>query len=369
MIKSYLKKQTGATLVLTVAFILGLLGFTGLVVDVGNCYIEKARMQTAVDMAALSGANNLPDEITAKEVVTDIIHANHEDPPDSVIKIKSAEETTTAPAKLTVTLTKPIPTHLIRVFGISTVTLTVQGVASSREEASKYTIYSTSDLELHSGAVYGSVYSGGDLSYLADSGALVIYGDADAKGQVNLRDEQVQKYDAHNGYGGHKHPGVSKKMPTYTATSTPGYNIKSEGQGTITINLGSTQLEKGVSIETQKGQTIILDLGTCSSPKPIMISGEGNVEITGDAAHLTTTQENPLVIYGDCTGEVTIKFSSTLINASVYFPNGQVTMQSGSCNLNGCLVAKNIKFNVTGSFNITGPSGSSAYHRKSRLVE
>jgi len=78
MIRSYLQNKKGATLVLVALFMVVLLGFVGLVLDVGNLYMEKSHMQTAVDMAALAGANQLPDDGQATANAEKIITANNE---------------------------------------------------------------------------------------------------------------------------------------------------------------------------------------------------------------------------------------------------------------------------------------------------
>lgn len=51
----FLKKQCGAVTVLTALAFPVLLGFMGIAVDVGNLYVQKARLQNATDAAALAG--------------------------------------------------------------------------------------------------------------------------------------------------------------------------------------------------------------------------------------------------------------------------------------------------------------------------
>lgn len=53
-----------------------LVGFAGLVVDVGTLYVMKARLQNTVDAAALAGAQGLPDEGDAESIACDYIAAN-----------------------------------------------------------------------------------------------------------------------------------------------------------------------------------------------------------------------------------------------------------------------------------------------------
>jgi Putative Flp pilus-assembly TadE/G-like len=62
-----LRREDGQSLVLLVLCMVVLLGMLGLVVDVGQLYITKHRLQTAADAAALSAAQDLPNGSVAEE--------------------------------------------------------------------------------------------------------------------------------------------------------------------------------------------------------------------------------------------------------------------------------------------------------------
>lgn len=55
VLSAFLRKQCGAVTVLTALAFPVLLGFMGIAVDVGNLYVQKARLQNATDAAALAG--------------------------------------------------------------------------------------------------------------------------------------------------------------------------------------------------------------------------------------------------------------------------------------------------------------------------
>jgi len=57
-----LREEKGATIVLLALSISALLGFAALAMDVGNMYVNKARLSNLADAAALAGAQDLPDE-------------------------------------------------------------------------------------------------------------------------------------------------------------------------------------------------------------------------------------------------------------------------------------------------------------------
>jgi Flp pilus assembly protein TadG len=55
-----IKRENGQAMVLTVLFLVGLLGMAALVLDVGSWFREKRQLQLSADAAALAGAQALP---------------------------------------------------------------------------------------------------------------------------------------------------------------------------------------------------------------------------------------------------------------------------------------------------------------------
>ncbi len=74
-----LRGTAGQTLPLLTLFMVVLLGFAGMVVDVGHAYVLKRKLQASVDMAVLSGARNLPDSASAD---TDLLARNYDGLPE-----------------------------------------------------------------------------------------------------------------------------------------------------------------------------------------------------------------------------------------------------------------------------------------------
>lgn len=64
-LKRLKKEEHGQALVFFVGIFAILLAVMAFVVDVGNVYVEKAKLQNAVDAAALAGAYDLPNETNA----------------------------------------------------------------------------------------------------------------------------------------------------------------------------------------------------------------------------------------------------------------------------------------------------------------
>src|SRR5579863_2307493 len=63
-------REDGQVIVIMVLFLVVLLGFAGLVVDVGRVYVAQRELQQAVDAAALAAAQDLPTTAAANSDVT-----------------------------------------------------------------------------------------------------------------------------------------------------------------------------------------------------------------------------------------------------------------------------------------------------------
>ena len=74
---SYQSRRRGAVLVFVGVILPALLVLMGVCIDVGTLYVLDARLQTAADLASLSGAMDLPDDLTADATARDII-AQHD---------------------------------------------------------------------------------------------------------------------------------------------------------------------------------------------------------------------------------------------------------------------------------------------------
>src|SRR5690242_20706070 len=59
------RREEGQALVLMMLALVVLLGFAGLVLDIGRTYVAQRQLQQAVDASALAAAQDLPDASTA----------------------------------------------------------------------------------------------------------------------------------------------------------------------------------------------------------------------------------------------------------------------------------------------------------------
>jgi hypothetical protein len=117
-------------MVLTVVFMVVLLGFAALVIDVGSWYRAHRSAQATADAAALAGAQALPVTQTASQLATDFANKNggngSGDP--QITFSQQGYETDT----ITVKVTRPSPGFFARVFGSRFMNVTVSGTATAR---------------------------------------------------------------------------------------------------------------------------------------------------------------------------------------------------------------------------------------------
>ena len=129
--------ERGSALVFVALAIVVLLGVAGLVIDVGNGRLNDRKLQTAVDLGLLAGAQELPDTDKAAHDAEEIARKNWEmndfsDPP-----LPIEIETTTGcrvspcvqPDKISMRAEVGVPTYLATLFGIDEWEVSAKGAA------------------------------------------------------------------------------------------------------------------------------------------------------------------------------------------------------------------------------------------------
>lgn len=124
--------ERGQSMVLTVVFMVVLLGFAALVVDVGSWYRAHRAAQSTADASALAGAQALPDTSTASALATQYANKNASGGPGQgspqITFSQQGYETDT----ITVKVTRPSPGFFARVFGSKFMNVSVSGTATAR---------------------------------------------------------------------------------------------------------------------------------------------------------------------------------------------------------------------------------------------
>lgn len=106
------EKERGSIVVLVALGLTVLLGFGTLVTDIGLLYVEKAKLQNAVDAAALAGVQELPSNPSRARLIAQD-YANQNGTPTISVHFEANN------SKITVTAEKKVPTVLARIWGIT----------------------------------------------------------------------------------------------------------------------------------------------------------------------------------------------------------------------------------------------------------
>jgi Flp pilus assembly protein TadG len=120
--------ERGQSMVLTVVFLVVLLGIAAMVVDAGSWYRAHRAAQSTADAAALAGAQALPDTARANSLANEYAAKNNDTGGASPAQITFSQqgyETDT----IKVTITRPSPGFFSKVLGIKSVSVTGRATA------------------------------------------------------------------------------------------------------------------------------------------------------------------------------------------------------------------------------------------------
>src|SRR5262249_20010255 len=125
--------QRGQSMVLTVVFMVVLLGFAALVIDVGSWYRAHRSAQATADASALAGAQVLPDSAGATALAQQYATKNggSGSGPSGTPQI-TITQTGYEPDTITVKVSRPSPGFFAKLFGSAFGTVTVSGTATAR---------------------------------------------------------------------------------------------------------------------------------------------------------------------------------------------------------------------------------------------
>jgi Flp pilus assembly protein TadG len=121
--------QSGQALVLTVVFLVSMLGMSALVLDVGSWYRAKRQLQATADAAALAGAQALPDQPgTASGLAGNYATKNASDLATNDVSVGS---NIVPNDSITVHVTRPSPGFFAKLFGVDSVNVGASATAQS----------------------------------------------------------------------------------------------------------------------------------------------------------------------------------------------------------------------------------------------
>ena len=122
--------ERGQSMVITVVFMVVLLGFAALVIDVGSWYRAHRAAQATADASALAGAQVLPDTATAQSLASQYVAKNGGTGLGGTT-ITFAQQGY-EPDTITVKVKRPSPGFFAKIFGSAFGSVSVSGTATAR---------------------------------------------------------------------------------------------------------------------------------------------------------------------------------------------------------------------------------------------
>jgi len=121
----YIGNEKGSTIILITILITVLVGMAAMVTDAGAVYVTRARLQNAVDAAALAALQDLPNNPT-QALDTALTYGQADCPPDSVVDTPQVLESDRA---VFVSAHKTVKYGLARILGIDSKIVDAQAMA------------------------------------------------------------------------------------------------------------------------------------------------------------------------------------------------------------------------------------------------
>jgi hypothetical protein len=119
-----MKFESGQMLILVALMMVGLLGMTALIIDVGGKNLTRTQLQSAADAAALAGARNLPDNPTAARSAATAYAASNGLSGDNVTITIAADN-----KSITVAISRTSPSLFAKILGPSNGTVGAHSMA------------------------------------------------------------------------------------------------------------------------------------------------------------------------------------------------------------------------------------------------
>lgn len=323
------KNNQGSVLVISVVAMFAILVFCGAVMDYGNYYVIKTRMQTAADASVCAGGLVMVDRAdTGNKGKNAAISMLNNDMYKKLCidsySIDYAIDTDRNPMnrpELNVTLNKSVPLCFLGLIGIRNLPATVvaKGIIGSAGGPFDYGLFSGGSQTLNLNyAVYNcSVYSGGNINF--NGGSITVNGNVVSMGSIS-------GYPANNNKitGSVTTNNTSPmQMPDYTSYVSGNATSYNANQGTYYL---SGSISGNVYVTNGK---VYIGNGTTTFSNSEIIMCDG--DITVNSGNVTLTGSNQVMFYSR-NGNITFNGGGGHWNSGTviaYAPNGTVDNGGG----------------------------------------
>ncbi|MGE5329863.1 MAG: pilus assembly protein TadG-related protein [Deltaproteobacteria bacterium] len=321
--------ENGSCIAIFTIVLVTMLGFSALVVDIGNVALHKAKTQAIVDAIALAAAQDLPDTSKALETAQQYAELNGIPPSEIQVTFTNSNNS------IRVKAAEHVDYFFAKVFNLQGTNVEARsGAAKSLEgNAFGYTLFSgssTSTLILNGASmdITGSTHS--NSNFIVNGSDLTITGAAEACGSITTNGNWIS---------------IGQRLPNSKFIDMPNFSelIKTQAQQAGTAYNGN---------KTYNGSNIDVDSGMYVNGSVTIngsrFSGEGCIlaerDVIFNGSNLNQTSEDAVCIYSK-TGNIIINGCGAEFEGIVYAPNGYVIFNGSNQTVRGRVVAKSITIN------------------------
>lgn len=317
--------EKGSVILLVSVLITALVVLTGVVVDGGSVYMEKQRIQTALDAAALAGGQQLPDTADATSVAMYFAGLNGLDTNKVTVECPTNN-------KIVVQTTEVVDLLFMPIIKINTVDLALRAAAAKGDpQWANYALFSGSTIDLLtlSGNHYqinGSTHT--NQNFRANGNNMTITGVCDAVGSIAVHGTDMD---------------IANRRPYYDFISLPDYSSEVKSQieavgamyaSDVSFTGSSINVENSIYVdgEVHLGGNNITGCGS--------ILSEGDMHINGNM--INTSTDDAVCLYSN--GDIHINGTGIVISGLLYAPHGKIYIDGNDVTITGKVVANEIVF-------------------------
>jgi len=326
-IERFYKDERGAVMVLVALGMVVFISMAGLVIDGGREYLERQKIQNALDAAALAGAQELPDTSAATLAALDYASLNGLNPHNLVVFFPSS-------GMITVECTEDIDMYFLPVLNINQ--KSVNAIAGAAQDYSpawaSYTLFSgssTERLQINGNTYYidGSSHTNDDFK--ANGSSITITGICDAVGSISVNGSSMsiphrQAYSSHI------------ELPDYSEE----VREQAESAGNvhhtdIHYNGNNVNVEDPIYVEGE----VHLNGNNISGCGAIL--AEEDIHINGNM--INNSSSDAICLYSQ--QDIHVNGNDITISGILYAPNGEIKLNGNNINITGKVIANTISIN------------------------
>lgn len=324
---SIIKNENGSVLVFVTLIMINIIAAVGLVVDVGYVYLEKQKIQNALDAAALAGIQELPDTYEARLKAIDYAVLNG---------VKESELEISFPGSNQIQLksNRNINLFFMPVLNISHVNVNTTSAAQlCAASCFGYTLFSgsnTKKLSLNGNNIYINGSSHSNYKFRANGHSIAITSMCNATGSISVNGNDIQ-IPYRSSYGN------TIEMPDFTN------EIKQQAE-TAGIVENSSVHYNGNSINIENSLYVNGDVhlnGNSISGTGALLA-ENDIHINGNC--IKNSSNDAICLYAK-NGDITVNGNNIHIEGILYAPEGNIKLNGNNITIEGKVIGKEININ------------------------